>query len=280
MDENQEFEDAFAEFADSKRVEEPEETEREEPQGEEDAPAQEEPEREEGGQEDPLAALTDDQRDYLKKIEEERDQWRHRFQSDAGRVGALQRKINELETQLTSSASKSPEQPSQREIEGAIGDDKKLDEFKEDYPEFADAIQHIVESRLQKEREALEEKFGQQIKPIHERFQKNEQEQYFASQYAALEAAHPDWQSVGRSQEFMEWVKRQPPIIQQAANSDDAHDVSFVLDTFKGQRKPARTQESRRTRLEQNVSVKSRGAAPTGPPDDFEGAFDYYARKT
>lgn len=281
-----EFEKAFAEFSGAKaegveddapaEQDEPEQTD--EPQAE-DAPAPE--------QEDPFAGLSEAQKKIVREMQQKLAAADHEIRSNRGRIAALQRKAQEA----TAPAKQEP----QRDLAQPAGvSDKRWEDFKKDFPEVAE----VFEAKLKHMEQLVDQRLGQATQPIKEL----EHRQYLQGQYAALEAAHPDWQQAVKSNEFRSWLSAQPTAVQQILQSEDASEASWLLGRFKqdvaaiqAQRarqqsapagSPAQTNvgqlnEQRNRRLQQSAGIGSAKstAGQSGPPDDFDAAFDYFARK-
>jgi hypothetical protein len=98
---------------------------------------------------------------------------------------------------------------------------------------------------------------------------------------------HPDWKQTGQSPAFIDWLADQPPGIKAMAGQFNAQNYDWLLSQFKtGQANDVKVQQAnsltqqRQARLKANVAVKGQtGSQPTGVPEDFDGAFDYFASK-
>lgn len=287
-DDSAEFDAAFDQIANGGEVEYEDDLPEASGDGEE-QPVEDQPEEEveedlplaaQGEEEDPFANLPDAVRERLEAAQRESESWQHRYNSDAGRVSALQRKINELETQLTSK----PEEPEIPDVD--------LTAFAEDYPDIAKAVQAMTA----KERAAVRAEIMSEMEQVTAPFHQAEHERFVAGQTSALDQRHADWREVATSQEFTDWLHRQPQGIQSLAQSDLADEVSFLMDTYKGQ---AATQQAaaaaeqgarndavgsvtakRNKQLADAAGVPSqRVAKKHSAVDDFEGAFNHFARK-
>jgi len=216
----------------------------------------------------------------------EQERLRHSVHSNAGRVSALQRKINELESQLgrqISAAAAPTEAPSAQEIKDAMQTPESWASFSEEYPEVAKA----VDGRIAGEIARLE----QALNPLREDVQRRHQieaKQFEQSQYAAVERAHPQWRKTINTPEFSEWLQRQPVSIQTLVESDYADDAIALLDFFTGSRergapvqgRVSEIQAARQRRLEQSIETPSRrGAQRPLAEDDFSSAFKAAAAK-
>ena len=211
------------------------------------------------------------------KLRDNNDKLSHQAKSNAGRIGALQRKLNEF--QATSPAGGN--QPSATEVAEAMKTPEAWASFNEEYPDIHDAI----ESRLEMERSQNQETMNRALQPLRAA----EEERHVSNQYAALEAAHTDWKDVVNSESFVDWLQEQPNAIQELSNSNDAFEASKLLDYYKLSQpleEIATTstvtsiQQKRAKQLEDSTGVKSKpGPGATGiiPPDDFDTAFEMFA---
>ena len=211
------------------------------------------------------------------KLRDNNDKLSHQAKSNAGRIGALQRKLNEF--QATSPAGGAT--PSATEVAEAMKTPEAWASFNEEYPDIHDAI----ESRLEMERSQNQETMNRALQPLRAA----EEERHVSNQYAALEAAHTDWKDVVNSESFVDWLQEQPNAIQELSNSNDAFEASKLLDYYKLSQpleEIATTstvtsiQQKRAKQLEDSTGVRSKpGPGATGviPPDDFDTAFEMFA---
>ena len=172
-------------------------------------------------QDDIWAGADDTLKSEYDKLRDNNDKLSHQAKSNAGRIGALQRKLNEF--QATSPAGGI--QPSATEVAEAMKTPKAWASFNEEYPDIHDAI----ESRLEVERSQNQETMNRALQPLRAA----EEERHVNGQYAALEAAHTDWKNVVNSESFVDWLQQQPTAIQQLSNSNDAFEASKLLDYYK-----------------------------------------------
>lgn len=202
----------------------------------------------------------------------------HKERSTSGRIGAFQKRINDLERQLTER---------QENILRSLqdGDDK---DFRENFPEIANALDKRDQRLAQTVAMEVQKKTMAQLEPLKQA----EQQRFVQSQYAALEAAHPNWQQDVRSSDFTQWLVKQPQQVQSLASSDSAEDASALLTFFKATAKPQSAQnvptaqanepidqvnQQRKAKLAQATGIPSRSkpASTSAIPDDFESAFKF-----
>lgn len=289
----EDFDAAFDEFAESDA---PEETEAAEPVGEEEGDVQDAAEPDsadseaEGGQaqEDPIAAA-----------KREAEEWKHRYNSDLGRQAALQRKIDEQQQELAryreiaqraqqnqqAAGQKAPQKDNNPDGSGMS--DAEWAALEQDFPEIAKAM----ESRLKQIDAKYAQRLQQYEQPIMQMRQqqqaalRQQREAYVQSQYQALEQEHPDYREVAGTQEFVDWLKQQPRQVQDITNSWDARETAYLLRLYKqdrgiGQQQTSDIQARRQRQLQQARSVPGRAGRSSGsqpPADDFDAAFDFFA---
>jgi hypothetical protein len=275
-DDTSEFDNAFSEFAkgDNAASEDADDDRGEEPAGDADAEtstvaAGGGEESEDGNTGEP----SDAKEDPVAQLQKERDYWRHRYQSDEGRVSALQKQINSLQ-------SRGQAQPTPAEVQQAMQSDGAWESFSKEYPEMAKAI---------------ETKFNTAVESRIAPLQQAEERRREQAAIAALQAQHSDAVDVVRSARFHQWLQQQPQRIQQLAKqTNDPVEMGFVLDTYKRFTAPAANQRpaatppadvgsQRAQRVAASETVPS-SRAPSGskpiPKDDFDTAFEAYARRS
>jgi chromosome segregation ATPase len=276
-----EFEAAFAEYAGD------------EPKTPEEAPA----EASEGEQDEPEAATEEQPGDNdlaqrLAALEAENEKLKHSEASQRGRLGAYQRQINQLQSQLQQTQntpgndSKSDEQKRQEAADAAGV--KDWEALKEDFPEVAKALDARLESEKRqieqdRQRQAQLEQQIAELQSAVQPIQQQAQDQYLKTQVDALSARHPDWREVVSAPAFAEWLNQQPESLRRLTESNDAAEAAALMDLYKSQNGQAVESDSadkRQERLASAQSVPRRGSTPKqGVPDEFEAAFAHYATK-
>lgn len=246
-------------------------------------------EGEEAGTTDDLwANATPEQKAAYEAAERRAKELDHRIKSDDGRVATYQRQVNELQAEIRRlSANKTG---ADSKDEGTEDLDKELAEVAEEYPEVAQPFLKVIN------------KLSGQLQEVTQH-QQRQVEQQTAQQldqnYSRLVEAHPDFTEYAASGEFQEWVHSQPKYIQDAAyrnaeNIIDADEAIALVQQFKQSRETAQDPNpepasqgqdksnlaaKRQKQLESGASVPSKGpGAASGPPEDFESAFEYFAK--
>lgn len=235
---------------------------------------------------DPWADAPEPLKAELAKLQKERDEALHKAKSDASRVAALSRKLQQVQT--APAPAKAPEPT---EAQKAL--DGKIEQLKKDYGDIAEPLIELIESQ-KKELDS--------VRTTLHGLNEAQQAQVIVAETQALEARHPDWREIAQSKDFQEWLVIQPPNIQGLAESWDARETSVVLTLFKteagvatGQTEEPRQDDKstdakpkadaatgarRSQQLEGGRDVRSRPApAASEPPDDFDAAFKYFEEK-
>lgn len=190
--------------------------------------------------------------------------------SNEGRIAAYQRRLEEL-TNPGKKVSKKAES-------------EELKKLREEYPEIAAPLEAAFETQ----RQELE-----QLRSSVSHLSEERQTRFLAEQEQALNQAHPDWRDITGKSEFRQWAGSQPAFVQDALMRNaseivNAAEASYIVDLYKkslSQQPPStdgasKTNERRRRQLDSAAAVSSKGpGTPATAPDDFDAAFDYFARR-
>lgn len=215
--------------------------------------------------------------------------WQHEIRSNRGRIATLQRKIQELQQAA-------PQQQRQQQTGGAEASEalmgsEKWRAFREDYPEMAEPLEHVI-GAIVRENATLKNQVGG---IVGER-----QQQAQMAEFERLSQEHPDWQEVAQSDTYRQWLSYQSPGVQALHTSDYAEDAITLLNLFKGQTGAAQAQPQqapaasnsagnsatrstlparRQRQLQSAAAARSSGpGAASGIPDDEEGAWRAFER--
>lgn len=240
-----------------------------------DEPEEDEPEAQESELETPVDEKTEEV-DPLVKAQQEIDQWKHKYNSDIGRVNAYQRKTQELEQQLKELQANKNENP-----QGSGYSDEQWKALVEDYPDIAQAFEKRLEADRNQYNQQLSQ-LTQQIQPL----QQMQQESYRNAQLQQLNQAHPDWQDVVQKPEYMQWLNSQPEEIQAFMGSEDAQRNIYLLNSYKSAtQQPVQANEvplKRQKQLQQAQTVSNRATSNKNSAldtSDYDAMFDHYAKK-
>jgi len=239
-------------------------------------------------------------------LEESNTKLNHRLDSDSGRVSAFQRQVNDLKRE--NSTLKAPAaKPTENQIADAMkGTDEGWDQFNEDYPEVAKAI----DRRLEMAGKATQESVDSTLAPVMERQAQQDQVAINTTTQAKVDevaVVYPEWAAAVQTKDFVDWLATQPPGIAALSNSDDTNDASALIGMYdehlvatnrpslKATPKPALNQDEvpdgseaanlaakRAQQLEDGTTIASRNAkidAGAEPVGDFESAFAFHAKR-
>jgi hypothetical protein len=186
----------------------------------------------------------------------------HSVASGNGRVSALSRKLADVAT--------TPPAPLQEGVTPPSGE--LWSNLQEEYPDIAKG----TNERLGEIESRVEQMVEERLAPLRQM----EEERYVDSQMNIVSSAYPEWQETIRSETFDKWVEEQPLKVQDLRKSYESEDYIYLLKCYNAD-KSEQVEEIRSSRqdvLKSNVAVPKRGRSkPSGPPDDFESAFAYYA---
>lgn len=266
----------------------PDEGAPEAPQQEDPAQGQEQPAAQQPPANDPFAgdpvwsSATAEQKQVL-------SQWQHEIRSNRGRIATLQRKLQELQ-QAAPQQQRQQQQGGAEASEALVGSEK-WKAFREDYPEMAEPLEHVIGAIVQENAQLKQQVGG----IVTER-----QQQAQMAEFERLSQVHPDWQQIAQDKAYREWLSQQPPGVQALHESDFAEDAITLLNIYKGQTGAAQahpqqapaasngagnsatrsTLPARRQRqLQSAAAARSSGpGAATGIPDDEEGAWRAFER--
>ena len=115
-------------------------------------------------------------------------------------------------------------QPQQEE---EYEEDADIASFKENYPDVYNVVESLASKNATKE--------VQELKQEIERLSKKEEQLQAKSAYQELLALHPDFSDIKKSDQFKEWLGKQPPSIADGItkNNSDVQYASRVLDLYK-----------------------------------------------
>ena len=173
----------------------------------------------------------------------------------SGRVGAIQRELQLQRNAAEQAAKTVSEAPTKQQMAEAAQDDEAWSELKDEFPEWADAL----EQRTGK----LEKKFSEQIESLRQQQPQAPDLSALRREYdqKLLTIKHPSWQQIVTSPEYNEWLNKQPQDVRQKAlESTDALECIEVLDQFTAAKSPVKdVVDKRKERLASSVSAPSGG---------------------
>lgn len=194
----------------------------------------------------------------------------------------------------------------------ALLDKPAFKKLADEYPEVAEPLREIM-SDLTAEVDQLRASTATMSRELggmsHER-----REQFLSDQETQVRETHPDYDAITNSQSFKDWCANAPAYVAAGIKRNgetiiDGEEVAHILSVFKrdtgfqptapqgnGSQPAARPQTTtnppaqgnrnqlparRQRQLDAATSVPSRGVnqQPSGPPEEFDAAFKYFAER-
>ncbi len=234
--------------------------------------------------EDPLAGLSDVVRAKLAQIDElatANAQLLHHVKTAEGRVAAMQREFQQARVAQQQVAPQ--EAPSQGQIVNAAKNPEKWEQLKEDFPEWAGAMEEYVASKLG----SVQPQQGldpQQVAAfVQQQVDQTKVEMRQAIEEARVDGKYENWKDTVNTLEFTQWFTVQPPDVRSLANSDSARDAIRMLDMFHETKKRSAS-DIRQERGQRLAAAATTRPGQTPPPkslDDMspEELWNYEAAK-
>jgi len=187
-----------------------------------------------------------------------------RLKQTESRIGAMQNKLSAAEK----AAQEKPPAPTKEEIEKAAAENQSWEALKEEFPEWAEAIDDRfakTSTEFDKRQKALEEsqllssqQFEKKVADLADTIAETKEK-------TVLSLKYPDWETTILTPEYTDWIKTQPEEVRQKTRSTLAKDAISVLDDFSNKqtkKPPAEIAAERKTRLEEAVVPKGKKAIP------------------
>ena len=126
--------------------------------------------------------------------------------------------------------------------------DEDLEQFKKKYPDVYDVVETISQKQASRQVESLQE----EVKTLRKR----EEDLVVQSAYRELVNAHPDFNELKDSQEFIDWLNTQPSSISDGVtkNSKDSKWAIRVVDLYKADNGLSKSKPSSTVSAAQSVT--------------------------
>lgn len=222
---------------------------------------------------DPFAGLPDVVKAKLAQIDElaqANAQLLHHVKTAEGRVAAMQREFQQSRAAQTAVAPQ--DAPSQGQIAKAANNPEKWEQLKQDFPEWAGAMEEYVAAQLGSVKPQGQTLTPEQVAGMVQQ-QVGAVEQTFARRLeeARIEGKHEHWKDTINTTEFAQWFTAQPPEVQVLARSTAARDAIRMLDLYEQAKvKPvAEVKQERGARLAAAATVRPGVTKPPKSLDDL-----------
>ena len=139
--------------------------------------------------------------------------------------------------------------------------DEDLEQFKKKYPDVYDVVETISQKQASRQVESLQE----EVKTLRKR----EEDLVSQSAYRELVNAHPDFNELKDSQEFIDWLNTQPSSISDGVtkNSKDSKWAIRVVDLYKADNGLSKSKPSSTVSAAQSVT-KTKAKSVNGSGDN------------
>ena len=159
------------------------------------------------------------------------EQWEERYKNAQARMTKatqkekeLESKISDLSNKITAMETMKSETRIEKQREEVNVD---LSGIMKDYPEIVEPLQKYVDARIA----SVDAKVSQ----ASEELLKTQKEEADKKHFGKIADAHPDYESVAKTEDFSLWLDRQSRMWKTAASDGDADDVIAVLSKFKNE---------------------------------------------
>ena len=236
-------------------------------------------------QDDPLAGVPDIVRAKLAEIDELKHanaQLLHHVKTAEGRVAAMQREFQQA--RVAQQAVAPQEAPSQGQIVNAAKNPEKWEQLKEDFPEWAGAMEEYVASQLGSVQPNANMLTPDQVANyVQQQVEQTKAEMKQALEEARVEGKYENWRDLVNTLEFTQWFTAQSPEIRALADSPLAKDAISMLDLFHETKKRSASdiRQERNQRLSAAASTRPNQTPPPKTLDDMspEELWNYEAAK-
>ena len=236
----------------------------------------------EGQPDDPLAGLPEPVRQALARItelESANTQLLHHVKTAEGRVAAMQREFQQARQAQQTVAP--DDAPSRGQMSAAAKNPEKWEQLKQDFPEWASAMEEYVGSKLSGVQGGVQAL--QVADYVQEQLATAKADMQIAIEEARIEGKYDDWRTTVATPEFSQWFALQPAEVKALADSTAGKDAIKMLDLFSTARaKPAsEVRQERGARLAAAATTRPGQTPPPKTLDDLspEELWNYEAKK-
>lgn len=231
---------------------------------------------------DPLANLPEPVRQALAKITEletANAQLLHHVKTAEGRVAAMQREFQQ--SRQAQQAVAPQDAPSQGAIAAAAKNPEKWEQLKQDFPEWAGAMEEYVGAKLSGMQSGVQA--NQVVDYVQQQLAESKAQLQEAIEEARIEGKYENWRETINTPEFAQWFAIQPADVKALADSSQGRDAIKMLDMFSTVKtKPAaEVQQERAARLAAAATTRPGQTPPPKTLDDLspEELWNYEAKK-
>lgn len=226
---------------------------------------------------DPLAGLPEEVKAALAKIthlEQANAQLQHKVNSAEGRVAAMQREFQQAKVAQQSVAPQ--DAPTQGQMAAAAKNPEKWESLKNDFPEWAGAMEEYVASKLSGVQSQDKPGISSDLVVEYVRREIAAERETIAKRIeeAKVEGKYDDWRETVNTPEFAAWFALQPAQTKALADSTAAKDAIRLLDSYhQAKAKPAaEVRQERSARLAMAATTRPGQTPPPKTMGDMSPA--------
>jgi hypothetical protein len=199
----------------------------------------------------------------------------HHVKTTEGRVAAMQREAQQARQAATQEA------PSQTAIVSAAKNPEKWDQLKQDFPEWAGAMEEYVASKVGGQQQGLTPE--QVTGYVQQQVAQTRAEMGRLMEEARIEGKYENWRDTVNTTEFAQWFTVQSPETRALADSSAARDAIKMLDLFNTSKSVSATdiRQERGARLAAAATTRTGQTPPPKTLGDMSPAelWNYEAKK-
>lgn len=166
----------------------------------------------------------------IDQIKEANAQLLHHVKTAEGRVAAMQREFEQARKAQQSVAPS--DAPSQQAIAHAAANPEKWEQLKQDFPEWAGAMEEYVSSKLSSVQVPQGLQAEQVVDFVRQQVEASKAEMNRMLQEARIEGKYENWRDLVNTSDFATWFSAQKPDVRALAESASATDAIKMLDLF------------------------------------------------
>ena len=236
-------------------------------------------------EQDPFAGLPDAVRARLNELDELRanqTQLLHHVKTAEGRVAAMQREFQQARQAATQVEPQAA--PSQGQMAVAARNPEKWEQLKQDFPEWAGAMEEYVASKLGNLPMPQNMVQPQQVMDyVQQQMSAMEGKTVRRIEEARIEGKYENWRDLVNTHDFASWHSIQAPEVRSLADSPSARDAIRMLDLFHASKTRSATdiKQERNARLSAAATSRPGQTPPPKTLDDMSPGelWNYEAAK-
>ena len=194
-----------------------------------------------------------------------------RIRNIEGHIGGLSSQVKQFVAASKAVAKTGVDAPTEAQIEKAAESSEKWQAIKEDYPDWAEALEERLaqEKRAVPDLDGIQKRVDESVGSINNTLRA----ELRRAHETIVEIKHPDWRKDVNTKEFKSWFESQPTDLKALAASENAADAIRLLDVYKTVSK--KSKQDKEQRLRSAVTPQGTAAKPNTLNDDdaFERGF-------